>query len=58
MKVYLVKVTGKPIEIFSTREKADEYAAVAPPAEIKIYEFEVDAPSAENGKLVYHAFID
>ena len=58
MKVYFVKVTGKAAEVFSTLEKAKEYAAVAPPAEIMIYEFEVDAPGPENGKIVEHAFID
>ena len=58
MKVYLAKVTGKATEIFSTLKKAQEYVTVSPPAEIRIFEFEVDAPSADNGKVVEHMFID
>jgi hypothetical protein len=58
MKVYVAMVTGKSTEVFSTPEKAKEYLAVAPPAELKVYEFEVDKPGPENGKLVHHMFID
>ena len=55
---YLVSVTGKPVEIFSTLDKAKEYAAVSPPAEIRITEYTIDHPGGENGKTVEHAFID